>query len=144
MARLTGFSLSRCVNDIAAGRVAYEDVEKIVARTAWASENAIKEGIASYKATAWADNPEQAAVIARRLFDEGKVEQPRLKGQETPSLPGGNFHWMDGETKQIITSPEITHAAAVLEADRSWAALGAERKPGEKGSPHGVNIINLG
>lgn len=128
-----GYSFSRCVADIAGGRVPYDDVEKIIARTAAETPEAIAVLIDDYAASAWIDFPEQAREIAQRLFDEGKVDQPRLRGE--PFSLKGEFHWEDAETKQAFTTPEMEERAEVLETDRILHALfGTPARPPEPGS----------
>ena len=72
----TGYSLSLCVRDIARGKVALGDVDKIVASTCYHSPEEFDQVIAAYLYMYWFD-PE-AENIARRLEAEGRIEQPRL------------------------------------------------------------------
>ena len=53
MTKLIGLSLSNCVNDIAAGRVKYDAVEKVIARTALKTEGEVERAIATYQTSAW-------------------------------------------------------------------------------------------
>jgi hypothetical protein len=83
MPRVIGLSLSNCVNDIVAGRVAYDNVEQIISRTACPDAAVWAKTLASYEQGAWKGN-KQATEIAVRLLQEGKIDQPRLRGEPVP------------------------------------------------------------
>lgn len=98
--KLTGLSLSYCVKDIVAGRVPYDAVDHIVASTAAASPAAWDELIAQYKNVYWHVHQDEADRVVRRLLAEGKIDQPRLRGQEHHSIASG--HWMDVTTQEVF------------------------------------------
>jgi len=84
-----GMSLSFCVADIARGLVNQDDVAGIIASTR--SED-MEDVIEHYQKLYWENLP-NAANIARNLFAEGKVYQPRLWGQESFNITDG--HWAE-------------------------------------------------
>ena len=73
----TGYSLSLCVRDIARGKVALGDVDKIVASTCYHSPEEFDQVIAEYMHLYWCNDP-IAENVARILEEEGRIEQPRL------------------------------------------------------------------
>ena len=85
---MIGLSLSFCVKDIASGKVKEEDVEKIVASTAFCTPDDFEEVLRLYQSVYWRDLP-VATSIARRLYTQGKIEQPRLQGKPVHSIVGG-------------------------------------------------------
>jgi hypothetical protein len=92
---MIGLSLSLCVFDIASGYVKYDDVEKIIAGTKIESESDLEEVLDHYSQVLWADFPEKACEIARRLWNENKVDQPRIHGLDhTLNL---HLRWIDGD-----------------------------------------------
>lgn len=109
-----GLSLSRCVRDIVEARVLYEDVLCIIARTDFDPHNdkhwnAIWEGYryGGMSNPEWADaepnstNEEASAIyrnVAIRLYDGGKVHQPRQFGAHPARMP---YYWLD-----CVVSPE--------------------------------------
>lgn len=92
-----GLSVSFCVRDIATGKVAYDDVAKIIAGTR-VPEGEWEEVIGRYNQVYWRKLPEAEAIF-RRLLAEGKVTQPRLETGMAPYI--GQGHWVASED-QII------------------------------------------
>lgn len=87
-----GLSFSRCLLDIFEGKVAYEDVLVIIARTKfhplnegdWAEiwDGYTNQGTAFSK-TPWnkyADREAEFKELTQRLFVDGKLHQPRMTG----------------------------------------------------------------
>lgn len=87
---MIGLSLSFCVKDIASGKVLEKDVEKIIAGTKCPNREVFETVLNSYLESYWHDFPE-AADIARRFWDRGLIEQPRVNGEEAPEIYRG--HW---------------------------------------------------
>ncbi|MBI5044833.1 MAG: hypothetical protein HZC02_02815 [Candidatus Levybacteria bacterium] len=93
---MIGRSLSFCVQDILRGRVAREDVEKIVAGTTARTEEDWAELVKMYQRSYWRDFPVEAAELVRELRAQGRIEQPRLDNPEVHSIADG--HWIkDGK-----------------------------------------------
>lgn len=114
-----GLSFSRCIRDIFDGNVNEEEVLVIVARTDvdphndnhW---NAIWSG---YTQGGWShpewyhhsDKYDDFRRLAIRLYDTGKIHQPRQFGQHPPRLP---YHWLDC----VVPVEEMEELPAVKEA----------------------------
>lgn len=92
---MIGLSLGLCVADIASGYVDELDVEKIIANTCAYNDERIDKLIAGYNEGYWFDLP-QAESIARRLFAQGKVEQPRADDKPHPGYEAANYrnYWI--------------------------------------------------
>lgn len=103
---LVGYSLSFCVSDILNGTVKEPEVTRIVASIKAPTRQDFENLLEGYARNYWNDNPEEGKDIARRLYDAGKIDQPRLRGEEIMYV--GDGHW------KII---EAGKAAAVPQAD---------------------------
>jgi hypothetical protein len=87
-----GLSLSMCVHDVINGQVGEDEIHAIVAGTAVETPEDMDELVESYRDTCWRDNPDMCEELARRLFDNGRVYQPRLEGKPAPKpVP---LHWL--------------------------------------------------
>lgn len=73
-----GRSLSLCIIDIVGGVVNIDDVEMIVASTCIRSDDEFERVIQGYSESYWSNNPEEASNIAWKLWNSGKIIQPRL------------------------------------------------------------------
>jgi hypothetical protein len=89
-AKYVGLSLSFCVRDIMEGKIDEDRVMTIIAGTKFKDYEGWKRVIEVYSKTYWKSNP-VATEIANRLMVQGKIVQPRLQEQDTPTLTGG--HW---------------------------------------------------
>ena len=103
-----GLSLSRCMRDIVEARVLYEDVLCIIARTDFDPHNdkhwnAIWDGYryGGMSNPEWADaepnsTDEEASAtyrnVAIRLYDGGKLHQPRQFGAHPARMP---YYWLE-------------------------------------------------
>jgi len=87
---MIGLSVSLCVRDIAEGKVSINDVEKIIGGTNAQTPEDIDYLIESYKMIYWRSS--KAEEICRKLFAEGKIEQPRTEGNPPPHIANG--HWV--------------------------------------------------
>lgn len=76
-----GRSLSFCVCDIIEGKVKESDVIAMVTSTAFENKEEFEKGIESYARSYWISYPEKGKEIARKLWDSGRIEQPRLKNK---------------------------------------------------------------
>lgn len=85
MTKLIGLSLSGCVQDISSGKVQLEDVEKIIAQTAWKEED-LDKCVRDYMSNYWWKNPEKAKEVFYTLWNSGRIEQPRLWGWKPPEI----------------------------------------------------------
>jgi hypothetical protein len=116
---MIGLSISFCVRDIADGKVAYDDVQVILAGTNMHMMGDVNAGInrvvESYREIYWApkvtgvkmlpdsqtgnlldelgsDRPDRCEAIFRRLLAEGKIFEARAHGGEAPFT--GLGHWL--------------------------------------------------
>ena len=90
MPKLIGLSLSFCVTDILAGKVALEDVEKIISGTCMNTPQAYNTVKMVYSNIYWKDYPqEKIDEVWDAVYQ--LLEQPRLNGEEPPSILEG--HW---------------------------------------------------
>jgi len=103
-----GLSFSRCLRDIFEGKVDENDVLVIIARTDidphndnhW---NEIWDGytIGGYSNPEWKDHQDcyvEFRRIAIRLYDNGRIHQPRQFKAHPPRMP---YYWLD-----CVVSPE--------------------------------------
>jgi hypothetical protein len=103
-----GLSFSRCMRDIYTGKVDEEDVLVIVARTDFNPHNDnhwngiwdgyIYGGLSNPEWADFADEYDDFRRMAIRLYDAGKIHQPRQFKAQAPRLP---YHWLD-----TVVAPE--------------------------------------
>lgn len=79
-----GLSLSFCVGDVIAGEVREEEIVGIVASTKVNTPEEIDKLIENYRRIYWTDDPDTGEEVARRLFEEDRVYQPRLEDKPVP------------------------------------------------------------
>ena len=93
-----GYSLSFCVKDIVEGKIPLDEVNKLVTSTAIDSSEIMDQVMEQYKSIYWSDFPEEAERIARQLFAEGKIEQPKLVCKDYYRNLREHTHWeRDGQ-----------------------------------------------
>lgn len=117
---LTGMSLSFCVLDIARGAVAEGSVKKIIAGTMLQSEQDIAAALENYQNSYWKEFP-QASAIAQRLFEQGKVEQPRCEGRDAPSIY--RAHWKEATTGDLLDFRSRAHGGDAQHRGKTDEAL---------------------
>lgn len=78
-----GTSLRGCIRDILDGEFPIERVEKIYASTAFATRDELIDHLTAGRPV----QKERLAEIAGRLWDNGKIVQPRLDGSRMPDFP---------------------------------------------------------
>jgi hypothetical protein len=88
---MIGKSLPLCVRDIIAGTVELTDIERIVTSTFYTDRAMFHSGIHDYCRTYWRDAPGLAHRVAMQLWDEGRLDQPRTRGEPVPDISSG--HW---------------------------------------------------
>jgi hypothetical protein len=92
-----GFSFGRCIRDIVNGDVDYNDVAWIISGTALRDEEAVKWCIDDYMYRndyLVGLDRDQCTDVGLRLFNEGKVFQPRLQNIRAFHIPEGAL-WAD-------------------------------------------------
>jgi hypothetical protein len=85
MGKMIGHSLSFCVLSILEGEVEEGDIEKIIASTKIETEGDFWLVMDDYKKNYWGMDPDEGVRIARRLFMDGKIDQPRTRGEDHPN-----------------------------------------------------------
>ena len=78
MPKKIGLSLSFCISHICRGKIALEDVDKLIVGVNCPDESVWQEVISDYKESYWYGFADQAEEVVRRLRTEGKIIQPRL------------------------------------------------------------------
>jgi hypothetical protein len=91
---LTGLSLSGCVYDIASGRVREQDVRAIYPNTDVFSRQSFENAVTLHSQFSWMDYP-QAAAIARRLFESGKIKRRHWWTNLGPHQP--RQYWIESK-----------------------------------------------
>ena len=107
-----GFSLGRCVRDIIDDIVTYDDVAFIITGTALRDEDAIKACVEQYMYRdyyLYGLDQEQCTEVALRLFNEGKIFQPRLQGIRAFRIPEGAV-WADLFPTNVSESDAVKKA----------------------------------
>lgn len=116
-----GFSFGRCVASIVRGEVTFDDVLCIIARTQMASENHVRAVVASYMTMpGYMLGLDHAACedIGVRLFNAGKILEPRANGIRPMSVPR-DYIWMD----MFPTAPAGVASDAVKAAWEDYRLL---------------------
>ena len=91
-----GLSLSKCVSDLAEGRILDNEFLCIIAGTNASTPQQWGELIAGYASSYWHKNPEKAVEIVNRLLEQGRIVQPRTFGVPAPNIARGHWHEMSG------------------------------------------------
>ena len=107
-----GFSLGRCVRDIVNDIVTYDDVAFIITGTALRDEDAIKSCVEQYMYRddyLYGLDQEQCTEVALRLFNEGKIFQPRLQNIRAFRIPEGAV-WADLFPTNVSESDAVKKA----------------------------------
>jgi hypothetical protein len=125
-----GTSLGKCVRSILAGEVKEEDVLFIVANTMCPDLERLADVIDEYyytyqgrqgRGAAYdmsAHSIEDAQALAQRLFENGKLHQPRVVGTQV----FGNAHSLQDTWYDIVPSP-VTDNESVREAWNHYSMI---------------------
>ena len=92
-----GFSFGRCLRDIVTGEVEYDDVLVQVTRTHMSRVEHIADVVVQYldvRHYLGGLDAEACHATAIKLWNDGKLHQPRMYGQSYASRPEGLI-WMD-------------------------------------------------
>jgi hypothetical protein len=92
-----GFSFGRCLRDIVTGEVEYDDVLVLITRTHMAQVEHIADVVDQYldvRHYLGGLDAEDCHKTAIKLWNDGKLHQPRMYGQSYASRPEGLI-WMD-------------------------------------------------
>ena len=80
---LTGKSLSLCIRDVLEGIVEEHEIHKIITSTKCPDLVSFEKILDQYSSIYWSIAPERGKSIALRLWNENKIEQPRLLLKDT-------------------------------------------------------------
>lgn len=107
-----GLSFSRCVVDIAAGKIDLDDVLVIIARTRMDTISAMRETLAIYERDGAFANVDyfHCVQIAESLWAKGKLHQPRLFTGTIGIGVHPDFVWLDAFPTAIGDNPMIKGA----------------------------------
>lgn len=107
-----GLSLSRCVRDIVEGKVLFEDVLVIIARTDLDPHNDahwnqifdgyLYGGLSHPEWLGMEDEEENLRHVLTQLYDNGKLHQPRQFGAHPQRMP---YYWLECFVPQEEMSP---------------------------------------
>lgn len=86
-----GLSLSFCICDLLDEKIACDQVAFIVTGTKAPTRQAWDRVVDQYCQTYWSSDPVRARRLANRLYEQGKILQPRVWGCECPNIAEG--HW---------------------------------------------------
>jgi len=118
-----GLSFSRCVRDLVEGRVGYEDILVIIARTDFNPHNdehwediwnGYRHG--GWSNAEWEDAEDDTGVtnveeiyrnVAIQLYDNGKLHQPRQFGSHPARMP---YYWLDCVVPDDEMNPTVKEA----------------------------------
>jgi len=87
--RVVGLSLSFCVNDIIYHTVRLEDVDRLIVGVRAASDADWQMVVDDYCESYWQYDTTWAREIVATLRHEGKIDQPRLRGESTHNIADG-------------------------------------------------------
>lgn len=115
-----GLSLSRCVRDIFEGRVDFRDVLVVVSRTDFHPDNDnhwqqiwqgyLHGGVSNPVWHGLDDHEEEIREICQRLYESGKLHQPRQFGSSNRF--SADYAWLD----TIIPEEDLEEKPAVKKA----------------------------
>lgn len=77
---MIGLSLSFCIKEMVEGKVDPATVSKLIVGTQCATPEQWEDVLTQYCRVYWIKNPDACDKLARQFIAEGKVEQPRLRG----------------------------------------------------------------
>jgi hypothetical protein len=128
MALKVGTSFGRCVRDIVTGVVKEEDVWFIVAGTRINNEQQVEEVMKDYasrKDYLIGLDIRQCTNVAQRLWNAGKIHQPRMYGKYPAWYAAGNDSYNDIWRDCVPSEQEVSKNPMVKEA---WDEYRATRK----------------
>jgi len=89
--KIVGWSLSKCIKDMANLDIPIGRVTRIVTDTNVRSPENWPVLIGRYRLSYWKNNPDKAEEICWALIRAGKIIQPRVEGKPIPIVAHG--HW---------------------------------------------------
>jgi len=98
---IIGYSLSGCVKDIVRYNIDTSNLF-LITSTRFADFERFKEAIKNYKENSWSEDYEKCEQIAIKLWEEGKIYQPRVHGLDAPGSADGR--WFDESGNKLVFS----------------------------------------
>jgi hypothetical protein len=98
---MIGLSLSFCIKMHLQDGMPLPD--KIIAGTRCENREQFQSVIDSYSRVYWRKFPEEAAAIAFGFFDTGRLQQPRLSGEDHPGPYNGQWMIPDDQLNDFLT-----------------------------------------
>ena len=114
-----GLSLSRCMRDIVAEKVPYDEVLVVIARTnvdphndnQWRqlADGYFYGGLSYPEWMGMEEQEEQLRTVLKKLHDDGRLHQPRQFGAHPPRL---RYYWLEcfAPEEEIATNPATQKA----------------------------------
>jgi hypothetical protein len=102
-----GRSLSLCISDVMQHNVKEQDIALIVTSTRAKDRDSFVALVDHYCESYWDNNPLWAKEIALRLYDAGKIIQPRLKDNNLHQKLCGISIWTDNEKAVYASLKDI-------------------------------------
>jgi hypothetical protein len=94
-----GRSFSLCIMDILEGKVKESEVGFLVVSTRIRNDQEYNQCVNLYSETYWKTNPKEGKAIARRLWDSGKIVQPRLENNNVCQALYDFGVWTDSDVE---------------------------------------------
>ena len=128
---LVGTSFGGCLKSIMMGEVSEDDVLVIITRTAFKDLDGLMRVVEEYHSdgNTWATKPsnyelskfdvDQVKELAYRLYEHGKIHQPRLIN----NFPGFIHPGMNRDQLWLEIAPRPTDAPAVVNAYKQYKML---------------------
>ncbi len=88
---MIGLSLSRCIGDIATGKIRLREVDLVLTSCRWKDDRSWDAILETYGSTFWILSKARAMRIARILKRMGKIRQ--IPKEEGRSIDLGSGHW---------------------------------------------------
>ncbi len=134
---LIGISLARGVEDIVLGRIAPKDIMVINTETACKTKDEWLKLVKNYAGRhwnnigtedEWASNQNKAIEVATKLWDDGKIRQPRLFAEACPRLDGSHWRSDTGASKKLPDKPVERPAETTLDTSAAANNIPAKQK----------------
>ena len=104
---MTGLSLSLCVRDILNDIYTIDQVDMVVTGTYIRYAHDLDRVVENYGKHYWQKDPKAARNILMALLLQGKIDQPRVRGEEGPNLQNGHWIYSDSDQAKQIKLEKI-------------------------------------
>ena len=100
--KLIGLSVSLCIRDILRGKMWEDNVDIIIGSTCIKTKKSLEDVIKMYKNVYWSADPKEGERIFRKLWEEGRVMQPRLMGGLVVAVDCSSCHWSYDSVEDVL------------------------------------------